>query len=55
MIKDYLKQVLKTTSQGDAREESYYVHLAQLLQSFAINEGKTKTQITILPCNHLSR
>jgi hypothetical protein len=49
MIKTYLKQIVSTTTQGDAREESYYSHLADLLTDFALGVGKTKTQITILP------
>jgi predicted helicase len=49
MLKPYLKQIIKTTIQGDAREESYYSHLADLLAEFAVGIGKTKTQITILP------
>jgi predicted helicase len=49
MIKDYLKQIIKTTSQGDAREESYYAHLSNFLSAYAFGIGKTKTQITTLP------
>ncbi|MBE0662067.1 MAG: N-6 DNA methylase [Bacteroidales bacterium] len=49
MIKSYLKQIIKTTTQGDAREESYYAHLSDFLMAFAIGIGKTKTQITTLP------
>ena len=49
MIKDYLKEITRTTVQGDAREESYYSHLSNFLSEFAQNIGKTKTQITTLP------
>ncbi len=49
MIKKYLKRITDTTIQGDAREESYYAHLSDFLSSFALDIGKTKTQITTLP------
>lgn len=49
MIKDYLKNISKTTSQGDAREESYYGDLSIFLSDFAESIGKTKIQITTLP------
>ncbi|MCX6272752.1 MAG: N-6 DNA methylase [Bacteroidetes bacterium] len=49
MTKDYLKQINKTTLQGDAREESYYTHFSNFLSAFALSIGKTKTQITTLP------
>jgi len=49
MTRDYLKQIIKTTLQGDAREESYYTHLSNFLLDFALGIGKTNTQITTLP------
>ena len=49
MMKDYLKEITKTTLQGDAREESYYPHFSSFLSDFAQSIGKTKTQITTLP------
>ena len=49
MLKTYLKQIISTTVQGDAREESYYGHLSGFLLDFAHTKGKTKTQITTLP------
>lgn len=49
MIKTYLGAIIKTTTQGDAREESYYSALAQLLNSYGVSIGRNKTQITILP------
>jgi len=49
MIKEYLKEIAKTTAQGDAQEESYYEHLSGLLSAFAESVGKKETQITILP------
>jgi predicted helicase len=49
MIQDYLKKIADTTAQGDAREESYYAHLASFIESFAESIGRKKIQITILP------
>ncbi|MDP1622837.1 MAG: type ISP restriction/modification enzyme [Bacteroidales bacterium] len=49
MIKDYLEKITKTTTRGDAREESYYPHFSHFLLDFAISTGKLKTQITTLP------
>ena len=46
MIKDYLKNISKTTSQEDAREESYYGDLSKFLSDFGENIGKSKIQIT---------
>lgn len=46
---NYLKKIAQTTSQGDAREESYYAHLSDFLSEFSKGIGKTKTQITTLP------
>lgn len=49
MIKIYLESIIKTTTQDDAREESYYSALAQLMNSYGESIGIKKTQITILP------
>jgi len=49
MTKDYLKQIIRTTEQGDAREESFYPHFSNFLSAFGLSIGKTKTQITTLP------
>ena len=49
MLQDYLKKIADTTSQGDAREESYYGQLYSFLETFADSIGKKKTQITTLP------
>lgn len=46
MIKDYLKNISKTTSQEDAHEESYYGDLSKFLSDFGESIGKTKIQIT---------
>ena len=49
ITKNFLNQIIKTTLQGDAREESYYPHLSNFLSDFAQSIGRTKTQITTLP------
>ena len=49
MIKDYLKNIAKTTAQGDAREESYYSIFSNFLSEFSDNTGKSHIQITTLP------
>lgn len=49
MLKQYLTSLANTTIQGDAREESYYPHLSNLVKAFSESIGKNKTHITILP------
>lgn len=49
MLKNYLHDISATTIQGDAREESYYPHLANLVKVFSESIGKIDTHITILP------
>lgn len=49
MLKNYLSEIAQTTIQGDAREESYYPHLSNLVKAFSDSIGKNKTHITILP------
>ncbi|MBI1768696.1 MAG: N-6 DNA methylase [Bacteroidetes bacterium] len=49
MLSNYLKKVAETTSQGDAREESYYSHLSSFFQTFADSIDRKKIQITTLP------
>lgn len=49
MLQDYLKSVAKTTAQGDAREESYYVHFSNFLSEYSSEIGKSHIQITTLP------
>lgn len=49
MIQKYLIEIAQTTIQGDAREESYYPHLSNLVKVFSDSIGKKKTHITILP------
>jgi len=49
MLKKYLTKIADTTMQGDAREESYYQHLSDLVKDFSESIGKSKTHVTILP------
>ncbi len=49
MTPAYLKNIAKTTAQGDAREESYYRDFANFIDAFAKSIDKTNTQITTLP------
>ena len=49
MLKKYLSEIANTTIQGDAREESYYPHLSNLVKTFSGSIGKNKTHVTILP------
>ena len=49
MFSNYLAQLYKTTTRGDAREESYYPLFENFLYEFARNIGKTKIQVTTLP------
>ncbi len=49
MLKEYLKKISATTAQGDAREESYYRHFSNFLESFSKETGKKNIQITTLP------
>ncbi|MBN1471563.1 MAG: N-6 DNA methylase [Syntrophaceae bacterium] len=49
MLKQYLNNLQKTINQGDAREESYYKHLDNLIKEFAETNNIKKVSITILP------
>ena len=49
MIETYIKKIASSTALGDAREESYYKHLSNFLESFAEETGKKHIQITTLP------
>ena len=48
-MKNYLQSIFKTHQKGDAREESYYKHLADFISSFSETKRKKKIDITILP------
>ena len=49
MLKQYLKKILETARLGDAREESYYPTLKELLNNYAISTQRKNIHITILP------
>jgi len=49
MLKSYLKKILEVARQGDAREESYYPVLKDLLNEYSISTNKKNIHITILP------
>ena len=49
MTKKYLSNLFKTYQKGDAREESYYKHLADFITEFSESQRKRKIDVTILP------
>ncbi len=49
MTKKYLSNLFKAYQKGDAREESYYKHLADFITIFSESERKKKIDVTILP------
>lgn len=49
MTKNYLSNIFKTYQKGDAREESYYKHLADFITEFSSTKRKKKIDVTILP------
>ncbi len=49
MTADYLSKIFATFQKGDAREESYYKHLAELISNFSLAKRNKKVDITILP------
>lgn len=49
MLKPYLERISGTANRGDAREESYYPVLADLLNVYCSLIGKKKIHITTLP------
>lgn len=48
MTNIYLSDLVKTYQKGDAREESYYEHLADFLREYSQSSRKKKIDITIL-------
>jgi len=48
LLKSYLRSIADLTQRGDAREESYYVALKDLLEAIAQAQGKA-VQVTVLP------
>lgn len=49
MIETYISKIASTTKQGDAREESYYSALAELLEVFSKTKRNKIVHVTILP------
>ncbi len=49
MLKSYIKKIWQKYSQGDAREESYYSTLEDLLNAYAKLSKRNDIQITTLP------
>ncbi len=49
MLKPYLKRIADTSNRGDAREESYYDILKDLLTDYAKSINKNDVHITTLP------
>jgi len=49
MLKKYLNNIQYSINQGDAREESYYIHLENLIKDFSSYNNIKKVDITILP------
>jgi len=51
MLKAYLKQIADTSKRGDAREESYYPVLKNLIDEYCSSTGKKKIYVTPQPKN----
>jgi len=49
VLKAYLKKIFEITNRGDAREESYYSALEELLKGYTTSIGKRNVHITTLP------
>jgi len=49
MLNEYLNAIQQTRERGDAREESYYGHLKDLILAFARENNLRQTDITVLP------
>ncbi len=48
MLLDYLEQVYEMERRGDAREESFYLHLRDLLRRYAQYQGR-EIDVTVIP------
>jgi len=48
-IREYLKEIHQSFSKGDAREESYYDSLKQLIKTTAEHLSKTRITVTTNP------
>src|SRR4030067_2639842 len=49
MLKSYIKRIFEVSKRGDAREESYYSCLEQLLKDYSDSISKKQVQVTTLP------
>ena len=49
MLKAYFKRIFEVAKRGDAREESYYSSLEELLRNYAISINKKQVHVTTLP------
>jgi predicted helicase len=49
LLNQYLANLSHTASRGDAREESYYKHLDELIKQYADSQNIKNVDITILP------
>lgn len=49
LLEQYLKNLTETLKRGDAREESYYKHLDELVKQYAENQKIKNVDVTILP------
>ena len=49
LLEKYLRNLADTTKRGDAREESYYKHLENLIIEYASIQSVNKIDVTILP------
>jgi hypothetical protein len=49
LLEQYLKNLTDTSKHGDAREESYYKHLDELIKQYTVIQNIKNVDITILP------
>jgi len=49
VLKTYFKRIFEVAKRGDAREESYYSSLEELLKNYAASINKKQVHITTLP------
>ena len=49
MLKSYLKRIYEVAKRGDAREESYYSSLVELLSNYAASIKRKQTHTTTIP------
>jgi len=49
LLEQYLKDLTDTTRRGDAREESYYKHLDELVKQYAEIQNIKNVDVTVLP------